>query len=84
MALLLAYVVLHAISNLSNDYFGYRQGHDTADSPRRRYTLHPIASGAVTTRLLVSGLGSPSRSFLDRGGGVGVGAGAGQGTLVDD
>jgi 1,4-dihydroxy-2-naphthoate octaprenyltransferase len=50
------YVVLHAISNLSNDYFGYRRGHDTADSPRRRYTLHPIASGAVTPRLLASGL----------------------------
>ena len=41
----LGYVVLHAISNLSNDYFGYRRGHDTADSPRRRYTLHPIAVG---------------------------------------
>jgi 1,4-dihydroxy-2-naphthoate octaprenyltransferase len=50
------YIVLHAISNLSNDYFGYRRGHDTADSPRRRYTLHPIASGAVTPRLLATGL----------------------------
>jgi 1,4-dihydroxy-2-naphthoate octaprenyltransferase len=50
------YVVLHAISNLSNDYFGYRRGHDTEDSPRRRYTLHPIASGAVTPRLLGVGL----------------------------
>jgi 1,4-dihydroxy-2-naphthoate octaprenyltransferase len=50
------YVVLHAISNLSNDYFGYRRGHDTADSPRRRYTLHPIASGAVTPRFLGAGL----------------------------
>jgi 1,4-dihydroxy-2-naphthoate polyprenyltransferase len=53
---LAGFVVLHAISNLSNDYFGYRRGHDTADSPRRRYTLHPIASGAVTPRLLASGL----------------------------
>ena len=53
---LVGYVVLHAISNLSNDYFGYRRGHDTADSPRRRYTLHPIASGAVTPRLLGAGL----------------------------
>lgn len=50
------YLVLHAISNLSNDYFGYRRGHDTDDSPRRRYTVHPIASGAVSPRLLVSGL----------------------------
>jgi 1,4-dihydroxy-2-naphthoate octaprenyltransferase len=53
---LVGYVVLHAISNLSNDYFGYRRGHDTPDSPRRRYTLHPIASGAVTARLLAGGL----------------------------
>ena len=53
---LLGFVVLHAISNLSNDYFGYRRGHDTADSPRRRYTLHPIASGAVSVRLMATGL----------------------------
>jgi 1,4-dihydroxy-2-naphthoate polyprenyltransferase len=53
---LVGFVVLHAISNLSNDYFGYRRGHDTDDSPRRRYTLHPIASGAVTPRLLAGGL----------------------------
>jgi 1,4-dihydroxy-2-naphthoate octaprenyltransferase len=51
-----AFVVLHAISNLSNDYFGHRRGHDTDDSPRRRYTLHPIASGAVSPRLLLVGL----------------------------
>ena len=50
------YLVLHAISNLSNDYFGYRRGHDTQDSPRRRYTLHPIASGAVSPTLLRNGL----------------------------
>src|SRR6478672_11638126 len=50
------YLVLHAISNLSNDYFGYRRGHDTEDSPRRHYTLHPIASGAVTPQLLATGL----------------------------
>ena len=56
VAVFVSYVVLHAISNLSNDYFGYRRGHDTDDSPRRRYTLHPIASGAVTSRLLATGL----------------------------
>jgi 1,4-dihydroxy-2-naphthoate octaprenyltransferase len=50
------YVVLHAVSNLSNDYFGYRRGHDTADSPRRRYTLHPVASGAFSMRFLATGL----------------------------
>ena len=54
--LLLGYLVLHAISNLSNDYFGYRRGHDTEDSPRRRYTLHPVASGVFTMRFLGTGL----------------------------
>ncbi|MGI9090028.1 MAG: prenyltransferase, partial [Gemmatimonadaceae bacterium] len=52
----LGYVVLHAISNLSNDYFGAKRGHDTDDSPRRRYTVHPVLSGAVSSRLLVRGL----------------------------
>src|SRR4051794_24740288 len=56
LLVLLGYLVLHAVSNLSNDYFGYRRGHDTADSPRRRYTLHPIASGAVTPRFLATRL----------------------------
>ena len=54
--LLVAYVVLHAISNLSNDYFGAKRGHDTDDSPRRRYTVHPVLSGAVSSRLLARGL----------------------------
>ncbi len=53
---LLGFLVLHAISNLSNDFFGYRRGHDTEDSPRRRYTVHPLASGAVSPRLLATGL----------------------------
>ena len=53
---LVGYVVLHAISNLSNDYFGAKRGHDTADSPRRRYTVHPLLSGAVSSHLLVRGL----------------------------
>lgn len=52
----LGYLVVHAISNLSNDWFGFRRGHDTEDAPRRRYTIHPLASGAVTTRLLATGL----------------------------
>ena len=56
LLVVLGYVVLHAISNLSNDYFGARRGHDTDDSPRRRYTVHPILSGAISSRLLVRGL----------------------------
>ena len=53
---LVGFVVAHMISNLSNDYFGYRRGHDTPDSPRMRYTVHPLASGVLEPRVLVSGL----------------------------
>jgi 1,4-dihydroxy-2-naphthoate polyprenyltransferase len=52
----LGFIIAHAISNLSNDYFGYRRGHDTADSPRMRYTIHPLASGVLGTRRLLIGL----------------------------
>ena len=45
---LVGFVTVHAASNLSNDYFGYLRGHDTPDSPRRRYTLHPLADGILT------------------------------------
>ncbi len=50
------FVVAHMISNLSNDYFGFIRGHDTPDSPRMRYTVHPLASGVLETRTLVAGL----------------------------
>lgn len=53
---LVGFVTAHAISNLSNDYFGYRRGHDTPDSPRMRYTMHPIASGVLDARTLGIGL----------------------------
>jgi len=53
---LVGFVVAHMISNLSNDYFGYRRGHDTPDSPRMRYTVHPLASGALDGRTLMTGL----------------------------
>ena len=52
----LGFVVAHMISNLSNDYFGYRHGHDTPDSPRMRYTVHPLASGVLEPHVLVTGL----------------------------
>jgi 1,4-dihydroxy-2-naphthoate octaprenyltransferase len=53
---LAGYVSAHMISNLSNDYFGYRRGHDTPDSPRMRYTVHPLASGVLEARTLLAGL----------------------------
>lgn len=54
---LVGFVTAHAISNLSNDYFGYRHGHDTPDSPRMQYTIHPIASGVLDVSTLLVGLG---------------------------
>jgi 1,4-dihydroxy-2-naphthoate polyprenyltransferase len=53
---LIGFVVAHMISNLSNDYFGFRRGHDTPDSPRMRYTVHPLANGVLEKRTLLSGL----------------------------
>jgi 1,4-dihydroxy-2-naphthoate octaprenyltransferase len=48
LLILIAFVTIHAASNLSNDYFGFLRGHDTEDSPRRRYTLHPLADSILT------------------------------------
>lgn len=56
LGVLIGLVVAHMISNLSNDYFGFRSGHDTPDSPRMRYTIHPLASGVVDQRLFLTGL----------------------------
>ncbi len=54
---LVGFVVAHMISNLSNDYYGFRRGHDTPESPRMRYTVHPLASGVLEPRSLAVGLG---------------------------
>lgn len=56
MLVLVGFVIAHMISNLSNDYFGYKHGHDTPESPRMRYTVHPMTSGVMTPRTLVVGL----------------------------
>jgi 1,4-dihydroxy-2-naphthoate polyprenyltransferase len=56
IAVLCGFVAAHMISNLSNDYFGFTRGHDTADSPRMRYTVHPFASGILDSRTLLTGL----------------------------
>jgi 1,4-dihydroxy-2-naphthoate octaprenyltransferase len=55
IAVLVGFVTAHMISNLSNDYFGFKRGHDTPDSPRMRYTLHPFASGVLDGRALLAG-----------------------------
>ncbi len=46
--LFIGFIDTHALSNLSNDYFGYFRGDDSPDSPRRLYTIHPIADGVIT------------------------------------
>jgi len=56
IGILVGFVVAHMLSNLSNDYFGYRRGHDLPDSPRMRYTVHPLASGVLDQRTLLTGL----------------------------
>lgn len=48
LLVLVGYILLHLVSNLSNDYFGFVRGHDSPDSPRLRYTPHPLASGYFT------------------------------------
>jgi 1,4-dihydroxy-2-naphthoate octaprenyltransferase len=56
LGVLLDFTVAHMISNLSNDYVGFKRGHDTPDSPRMRYTVHPLASGVLDGRTLLVGI----------------------------
>lgn len=56
LLVLVGFVVAHMISNLSNDYFGYRRGHDTPDSPRMSYTVHPMTSGVLEPGVLGTGI----------------------------
>ncbi len=53
---LVGFVVAHMLSNLSNDFFGYRRGDDTPESPRMRYTLHPFAGDIPGRGALRGGL----------------------------
>lgn len=52
----LGFMTAHMISNLSNDYFGYKRGHDTPDSPRMRYTIHPLSGDLIRPASLVTGI----------------------------
>jgi 1,4-dihydroxy-2-naphthoate octaprenyltransferase len=56
LGVLIGFVTAHMISNLSNDYFGFVRGHDRPESPRMRYTVHPLASGVLERKTLVTGL----------------------------
>lgn len=48
----IGFVLAHAASNLTNDYFGFAKGHDSGDAPRLNYTIHPLVSGLVTRKEL--------------------------------
>ena len=50
------FVLAHATSNLTNDYFDFAKGHDMKDSPRLRYTIHPLASHVATKRQLAAAI----------------------------
>jgi 1,4-dihydroxy-2-naphthoate octaprenyltransferase len=50
---LIGFVTAHAVSNLMNDYFGYRRGHDMIESPRLKYTVHPIADKVASKKELL-------------------------------
>ncbi|MDG6940332.1 MAG: prenyltransferase [Nitrososphaerota archaeon] len=75
LLVLSGFVILHAASNLTNDYYGYYRGKDTPDSPRMRYTLHPLAGGVTSKKglqvaicaLLLSALGIAAFFFSVRG-----------------
>lgn len=45
-------VAAHLASNLANDYFDFRHGKDTPDSPRVRYGPHALAHSGATAREL--------------------------------
>jgi 1,4-dihydroxy-2-naphthoate octaprenyltransferase len=55
--ILVAFVTIHAASNLMNDYFGFLRGHDLPESPRRRYTLHPLADKILTKSQVRAAIG---------------------------
>jgi 1,4-dihydroxy-2-naphthoate octaprenyltransferase len=49
-----AMILAHASNNLMNDYFDFKQGLDTPDYERTQYAPHPLASGMMTERTLLS------------------------------
>jgi len=47
-------ILAHASNNLINDYFDYKQGLDTKDYYRVQYAPHPIVSGLMSEKELLS------------------------------
>lgn len=53
---ILGIVLAHAANNMINDYFDLSEGQDTASYPRNLYAPHPVSSGLVTRRQLVTAI----------------------------
>ena len=47
--ILIGMILVHAATNLLNDYFDVRHGVDRADSPTARYRAHPLIDGSFTS-----------------------------------
>lgn len=52
----LGLLIAHAVNNLVNDYFDTESGVDTPDYHRAKYSLHPLLSGLITKRGLLTAI----------------------------
>ncbi len=53
---LVGLVLAHAVNNMANDLIDAEEGVDTPEYPRANYAPHPILSGLVTKRQLVTAI----------------------------
>ena len=49
-------ILVHAATNLINDYFDVRHGVDCPDSPTARYRPHPLLTGMLRPRQVLAGV----------------------------
>ena len=52
----LGLIIAHAVNNLVNDYIDTASGVDTPDYHRAKYALHPLLSGLITKRGLLTAI----------------------------
>lgn len=52
----LGLIIAHAVNNLVNDYIDTESGVDTPDYHRAKYALHPLLSGLITKRGLLTAI----------------------------
>ncbi|OGF52700.1 MAG: hypothetical protein A2Z21_03675 [Candidatus Fraserbacteria bacterium RBG_16_55_9] len=56
LAVLAGMILVHAATNLINDYFDVRHGVDRSDSPTARYRPHPLLTGILSPRQALVGI----------------------------